>query len=119
MEEDDFNQVIGYLLDIEAKTQSFIQNYTNYPNLRKILEIRLEGLNNASYVQEILYQLGFEFNPQAHAELLKDKKFNQREQAKQNKTSLELCERRILRYLGRCILKGQQPPNLPQMIPFP
>lgn len=111
---DQVDQIIGYLIDVEARAQRFIRNHPDTP----IVEIRLAQLNDLNRVHEMFRALGLSPS-QATAEVVgsvvNDKPEHKARIAK--RVSLDYCRERIERYIARCTAKGIELPALPQMRP--
>ena len=110
----DLDQVdicIAYLIDIEARAQRFLKEY---PHI-KVVDARLESLNDPEYVHSFFGKLGLE--PTEETDAVLGKVVYQRTKEKEDypEVTEEYCEERILQYIQRCKEKGIEIPELPQL----
>ena len=100
---DQFDLCIAYLLDIEARGERFKSEYPTVPTH----EVRLEQLNEVTYVEELLRRLGL--TPTAATRELCGRAINQRQPRKQdiaNPTTVEECRQRLADYIRRAEDRG-------------
>ena len=109
---DQVDQIIGYLIDIEARAQRFIRNHP----ATRVIEMRLAHLNDLARVRTMFAALGL--TPSRATEDVVGRIVNDKPEHKARvaqRVSLDYCRERIERYLARCAAKGIELPDLPQM----
>lgn len=108
---DQYDLAIGYLLDIEARAQRFVEEHPEIPTH----EVRLEQLQDLAGVERLLGDLSLAPTPATHA--LVGRRSNERRSVKSRMgvtTSRAACHERIDEYLRRATELGVALPQLPQ-----
>jgi hypothetical protein len=107
---DQVDLCIAFLIDIEARAQRFKRRY---PEAR-VVEVRLESLNDWDNVFGFFSQLGIE-PTDATRSILGSVANSKTRVKRQEKISEEYCRKRIFQYLKRCEEKGIALPELPHL----
>ncbi|MCF7859623.1 MAG: hypothetical protein K9N07_09955 [Candidatus Cloacimonetes bacterium] len=95
---DQYDKIISYLIDIEARTQRYIKEYPNV----KITQVRIEELNNYDNVINLFDSLNLKVSNKTKN--IYQKKINSRMKGKEKtniKTTLDYCEDRINNYVKK------------------
>lgn len=96
---DQIDKIIAYLVDIEARAQRFKKKYP----ATRVIEVRVEELNNWENVERLFLQLGIEPSEQTYSVIGKveyQRLIEKRQQ--KNWVSEEYCLERLLRYIDKC-----------------
>jgi len=100
---DQFDLIIGYLIDIEARGERFRKEYPNV----SIYETRVETLNQPEAVRGLLDSLGIETTPSTMT--VAQQPINQRSETKAqfaNPVDLSYCRERIAIYIEKAEARG-------------
>jgi len=109
---DQYDLAIGYLIDIEARAQRFMEHYPGC----SIHEVQLESLQQPAEVESFFKELHLSPTPDTRDMLGRPLNKRSRRKAEINiDTTLEYCEKRILDYIIKCQKHGIIVPTLPQM----
>jgi hypothetical protein len=105
-------QIIGYLIDIEARAQRFKRRFPHV----KVVETHIGELNDPARVQQIFAELDLEVTPETLA--LAGRVINDKPEHKARvgrEVSIEWCKEEIAKYLEKAKQRGIEVPALPQM----
>lgn len=100
-EMDQYDLCIAYLIDIEARSQRFKQEFSS----EKIHEVRLEALNEYKNIDKLFHDL--RITPTNKTKAIYGQAINPREKKKikfNNPTDLEYCKKRISDYIKKAKL---------------
>jgi hypothetical protein len=108
-EMDQVDRCIGYVIDIEARAQRFMQQYPD----ATVIEKRLPELNSRDHVEDLFAQL--KLRPTAETWQVCGHVYNDKSKEKETNFSEAFCRDRILKYVEACRAKGIELPELPHL----
>lgn len=106
---DQFDRCIGYLIDIEARTERFRRDYPHIP----AHEVELEQLNDLKFVKSLFQKLGIA--PTWSTRRLCGRVVNEKDRRKErypNPTTIEECQQRLSNYIAKARERGIKLPAI-------
>jgi len=113
---DRFDKLIHYLVDTEGRARRFKSEYNNRMNI-KIIDVEIKDLMNIHRINKLFSLLKIESTKETEKAIgvSANLRLNVKKQYPSNVT-MEMCEKRIKEYLGRCTKLNIAVPDLPHNI---